>query len=183
MALSEVMDEVKKLNTKGIIITGGEPLLQSTALIKMLSSGFFVGKTIQIETNGTLIPPTALLPLVNSWVVDIKLPSSDCGQRPIADYHQFASEGEEVIFKILCSSIEDYPIAKRYAEHVKFDFAIGKYDPPTFCVSPELSAIGDYPFAQTLANLVIEDEYEIGFNLQIHKFIWPDGEKGDRALQ
>lgn len=57
-----------------VCVTGGEPLNQVkelTSLVKALQ-GYFV----EVFTNGTLFPPMALFQDVDSWVVDIKTPSS-----------------------------------------------------------------------------------------------------------
>ncbi len=61
-------------------ITGGEPLLQLPEMLDLVNTlkdrGIMKpGNKIEVETNGTL-PPPSWFPLVNSWVVDIKCPSS-----------------------------------------------------------------------------------------------------------
>lgn len=69
LSVKQIIDNV---NTHHVLITGGEPLYQDISeLILELKK---LGKSIQIETNGTLRPPK------NSelayWVVDIKTPFS-----------------------------------------------------------------------------------------------------------
>jgi len=67
---------------KYILITGGEPLVQSKALVPLLKLLLKQGRQVQIETNGSLeIPPRFFdeLPFVRPpifWVMDYKCPSS-----------------------------------------------------------------------------------------------------------
>jgi len=58
-----------------LIITGGEPLVQGKALaslVELLPPELL----IEVETNGTLPPPQALLERVSQWNVSVKLTNS-----------------------------------------------------------------------------------------------------------
>ncbi len=60
---------------KRIIITGGEPLLQADELadlLTLLPSDYM----IEVETNGTILPPQQLLARVAQWNVSPKLPNA-----------------------------------------------------------------------------------------------------------
>jgi 7-carboxy-7-deazaguanine synthase len=57
-----------------LVITGGEPLLQSAALARMLSQ--LPDLHVEIETNGTIAPHPLLDPLVNQYNVSPKLAHS-----------------------------------------------------------------------------------------------------------
>ncbi len=57
-----------------LVVTGGEPLLQSPALAKLLA--LLPAMHIEIETNGTVAPPPALDALVQQYNVSPKLAHS-----------------------------------------------------------------------------------------------------------
>ena len=69
-----------------ICITGGEPLVQQDELCSLILNIRRLSKKIEIETNGSIDPPSwaffkimdgdEVFDLVDSWVVDIKLASS-----------------------------------------------------------------------------------------------------------
>jgi len=57
-----------------IVITGGEPLLQAPALIRMLA--LLPGHHVEVETNGTVAPPPAFDALIHQYNVSPKLAHS-----------------------------------------------------------------------------------------------------------
>lgn len=62
-----------------LIITGGEPLLHSQSIIQYLywlRTHYDVFPTIEIETNGTIIPDNELIALIDYWNVSPKLKNS-----------------------------------------------------------------------------------------------------------
>lgn len=65
---------------KHVLITGGEPLLQRTShLFKLVQVLLSQGKSIQIETNGSMAIPTSFSSSEQNpvhWVIDYKCPSS-----------------------------------------------------------------------------------------------------------
>jgi organic radical activating enzyme len=79
MTLHQILNTVKKLKSKNIVITGGEPLFQWAGLIdliQILEYHINVDK-ISIETNGSIpITKSDFLLLPIHWVVDWKLKSS-----------------------------------------------------------------------------------------------------------
>jgi organic radical activating enzyme len=57
-----------------LVITGGEPLLQGLALVKLLAH--LPGWRIEVETNGSVAPTAALDPLIAQYNVSPKLAHS-----------------------------------------------------------------------------------------------------------
>jgi len=71
---ADVLARVVALANTNVVITGGEPLLQSLdALIGELADS---GHTVEIETNGTIAPSPDLIASVTRWNVSPKLANS-----------------------------------------------------------------------------------------------------------
>ena len=69
----EVVTRLMTFPAKRVIITGGEPLIQTDELeelLLMLPQDY----AIEVETNGTFLPSPKLLARVNQWNVSPKLP-------------------------------------------------------------------------------------------------------------
>ena len=71
---AEVADRIASLGQDRLVITGGEPLLQGSALARMIA--LLPAMRIEVETNGTVAPHPALDPLVSQWNVSPKLAHS-----------------------------------------------------------------------------------------------------------
>lgn len=72
MAEAELAAKILSYACPGLVITGGEPLLQAAAieeLLNLLPGSLYV----EIETNGTIAPTPALAKRVNQWNVSPKL--------------------------------------------------------------------------------------------------------------
>lgn len=92
----------------GLVVTGGEPLIQTEALEKLftfLPSDMF----IEVETNGTIAPSPALVQRVNQWNVSPKLPHA--GNRTVAlqpeILHRFIATNR-AWFKFVVNGEEDW---------------------------------------------------------------------------
>jgi len=71
---ADVAARIAALGHSRLVVTGGEPLLQGTALARMLEH--LPGVHVEVETNGTVAPHAALDPLVHQWNVSPKLAHS-----------------------------------------------------------------------------------------------------------
>ncbi len=194
MTISAIIDEVRKLchssNDPLVEITGGEPLLQQggvTELVKALKADGYhkrkMGPRILIETNGTI-------PLVETlkdkdWrrglvsiIADIKTPGckywldakSVAGLQGIHIVRDLTIEDE---VKFVITSEADYEWAKQICERLGL---VGKKLRKVKMV--HFSAAVGMLDTQTLAEWVLRDRYPVHFQLQQHKIIWPDVEKG-----
>ncbi len=102
-----------------LVITGGEPLLQAPALVRMLDhlealAGFYV----EVETNGTVAPPEAIAHRVHQFNVSPKLAHSgnarDLAIRPEA-LAAFVASGR-AWFKFVIASPDDIAEVAALAE-------------------------------------------------------------------
>jgi 7-cyano-7-deazaguanosine (preQ0) biosynthesis protein QueE len=77
MMIDEVVDRVAKLGqTKAIVISGGEPLLQQKALIELVAKFKTLSYWIEIETNGTIVLHDELVRLTDQFNCSPKLSNS-----------------------------------------------------------------------------------------------------------
>lgn len=104
-----------------IVITGGEPLLQSAALQAFIfenyANRFHV--TIEVETNGTLVPPKYLITRVDQWNCSPKLLNSGMPRTKLnlVALQQFASLPTSV-FKFVVNDERDVEEATNLLESV-----------------------------------------------------------------
>ena len=145
-------------------ITGGEPLTQAAtpALARALADE---GYTTLVETNGSL--DISVLPYPVLRIMDLKPPSSG-----MSAHNRFANfahlrRGDEV--KIVIADRMDYEWAKAI---------ITGGDYPHKAVTTLLSPLADRLTPAELAEWMLAEKLPARLNLQMHKHIWPDVERG-----
>lgn len=74
MAVDDVVAQVEAMDVPMVVVTGGEPLLQQTALADLLPR--LAPRRIEVETAGTIAPRPELVELVDQWNVSPKLANS-----------------------------------------------------------------------------------------------------------
>lgn len=81
MTTGGVLDRLDALGaTIGmVVVTGGEPLMQQSALVELLTDARARTRTWHVETNGTRVPGTELAEAVAHWSVSPKMPSAGVG--------------------------------------------------------------------------------------------------------
>lgn len=80
-ATAGVLARLEPMRPDLVVITGGEPLLQQTGLVGLLEGCLARGWSVEVETNGTIAPLPALVPLVQRWNVSPKLANSGVSLR------------------------------------------------------------------------------------------------------
>ncbi len=73
-SVDDVRAELEAKRHRRLVVTGGEPLLQAEALSNLLAT--LTGWSVEVETNGTVVPPEALAGHVAQWNVSPKLENS-----------------------------------------------------------------------------------------------------------
>lgn len=170
LTIAELLDLAKSADAELVEVTGGEPLLQHETpelCDKLLKAGY----TVLLETNGS-IPISSVSREVHR-IMDCKCPSS--GEADSILYANFAelTKCDEVKFIISDRTDFDYALAI-IAEH---DFQ------QTGCCllfSPANSA-AEFESTITpaiLAEWMIAEGIRGRLQLQLHKVIWPNEDRG-----
>jgi 7-carboxy-7-deazaguanine synthase len=166
-----IRDLIRQIRTKKVTITGGEPLMQENVfdLIQILLKK---GHIVTVETNGTIKPPQIYGDKDLGYIFDYKLPSSGMEEAmmPLEDFSDAMNDNS--ILKFVISDDVDFNRAveavcsqNKFMEHYRCAF------------SPALGKGAEFTPAQLVNRMRLEDLYFIRFNLQIHKFIWPNAQE------
>lgn len=171
MSVQEILDEVRANGLRTVLLTGGEPLLQFEvgALLQALLDD---GRRIMLETSGTKMNQQALaladVPLGVHRVVDLKAPASGIAGEVI-DWEGLKTLGEFDEIKVVCADRRDYEWARdlvreggRWSADLRVAF----------------SPVQDSLPGRTLAEWILEDGLDVCFQIQLHKVLWPDVERG-----
>ena len=171
MTVEAVLDEVRGHGFRTVLVTGGEPLLQEEVvdLMKALRDD---GRTVLLETSGALghdkLVPLARVPSGVHRIVDLKAPGSGIGAELI-DWEGIAGLGAGDEVKVVCAGRGDYEWGRALVRE-------GKRLPPeaevTFSpVQPDLSP-------RDLAEWILADGLDVCFQIQLHRAVWPDADRG-----
>jgi 7-carboxy-7-deazaguanine synthase len=164
MEISLIMHRVAGYKCRWVEITGGEPLLQNeTPLLvsRLLDHGY----SVMMETNGSLDISRVDQRCIT--VLDVKCPSSDAAEKnDLKNLKRIDSKDQ---IKFVIGNHEDYKFAKNVislhcpdfpGDRILFSPVYGEMNPAD------------------LAAWILRDHLNVRLHLQIHKYIWPDREKG-----
>jgi 7-carboxy-7-deazaguanine synthase len=76
MTQADVWHAVKAMDTRLVVITGGEPLLQQDRLVWLADMCRATGRLVEIETNGAVVPSQAIARANRRFNVSLKLANS-----------------------------------------------------------------------------------------------------------
>jgi 7-carboxy-7-deazaguanine synthase len=164
MSIQDILDQVAGFSCLLVEITGGEPLLQDAApaLVDALIAN---GYTVLMETNGSM-DISRVHPLCIK-ILDIKCPGS--GQSHQNDLNNLTRLGPGDQVKFVLSHREDFEFATALIAET------WKETPPApVLFSPVQSRLD--PAA--LAEWILREHLNVRLQLQMHKIIWPDVERG-----
>lgn len=150
-------------------LTGGEPLLQE-GIYPLLAELLAAGRTVLIETNGSF--GIGKVPCDASIILDIKCPGSGVAGSNDRENIRLLSvrkkHGSRDEIKFVLTSEEDYNWARSIiAQHGLTDLVPLLLSP----VSPLLSPA-------RLAEWMMRDRLPVRLQLQLHRIIWPEAERG-----
>ena len=160
MSISEILNEIKPMNTKLVEVTGGEPMLQENVipLMKELLKNRY---EVLLETSGAISLKD--VPEKVRKIVDFKCPSSDMSDKNLWTIVNELNPDDEIKFVIGNRSDYDWTKDKisQYNLNKKW----------TTLISPVFDKIT----LEQLAEWILEDSLDVRLQLQMHKYIWdPD---------
>ncbi|MDR1613096.1 MAG: radical SAM protein [Planctomycetota bacterium] len=164
LSIDMILAAIRPFGAKLAEITGGEPLLHrnTPALAARLARE---GHEVLVETNGSL--DISLLPYPVARVLDFKPPSSGQSHRNRFENLVHLRRGDEV--KIVIADRRDYEWAREILRDDAF---------PRELVETLFSPVMDRLPPSELVSWILRDKLPVRVNLQLHKVIWPDRERG-----
>jgi len=158
---------------KWICLTGGEPLLQQDELASLILKLKHRGRLIEIETNGSIPPPLWAfmhlliddkppIPMVDSWVIDVKLPSSGNPSSPevIGQWIRYIRPSDQI--KFVVSDQDDLD----EADYWMLSLPLPCY--ANIIISPVMPC--EQSWLREVAKFCID--HRVRFSLQLHRIIW-----------
>lgn len=164
MSVSEIVKEVRKYNCNLVEVTGGEPLVQMDECLMLMKQICDEGSEVLLETGGSLT-----IKDIDSRVriiMDLKCPSSGMEKKNLYENINYLKQKDELKFVI--GSREDYDWAVNI---------INKYNLENKC-KILFSVVFKKLEPLQLVNWILEDNLNVRFQLQMHKFIWHPETKG-----
>ena len=162
--VEEVLAEVKSHNAKYVCITGGEPLVQKSAILPLMSTLCDLGMKVSLETSGSLSCEGVDARVKK--IIDVKTPGS--GESRSFDFSnlRFADVNSE--FKFVICSEEDFYWSERFvSEHRLAETSHVLYSPAFKKVD-----------ANWLAKKILSENSTARLQLQLHKYIWSPHSRG-----
>jgi len=163
MSIDEILDKIKNYSCKLVEVTGGEPLFQK-GCIDLLQKLIDLDYKVLLETSGSLTIKDVPKEVIN--IIDFKCPSSNMKKKNLWENINYLKLDDEVKFVI--GNREDYDWAKN---------KIKKYNLINTCkvlMSPTYKEIEP----KMITEWILEDNLNIRFQVQLHKEIWPEEERG-----
>ncbi|MEN9750795.1 MAG: 7-carboxy-7-deazaguanine synthase, partial [Pseudomonadota bacterium] len=160
MDIDDIMETIKKYNTRYVTVTGGEPLAQKEvlSLLKVLADQNY---DVSLETGGGIsikeVDPRIKI------ILDIKTPESGEEKKNHWENLNFIHAKDEIKF-VLCSR-EDYDWAKKILDQYQLT------EKCHVLFSPVYQKIN----ATDLGNWILQDQLPVRLQIQLHKLLW--GEK------
>ena len=163
MTVNLILEITDNFKCKLVCVTGGEPLLnKETPLLisKLLERNYIV----LVETNGSYdirkIPQKAIK------IMDIKCPDSNMSHLMAWENINYLTKSDEI--KFVLNSRKYYDWAK---------MVIHKYQLPDVA-TVLLGAVFGAISPRSVVQWILEDNLDVRFQLQLHKYIWEPQTRG-----
>jgi 7-carboxy-7-deazaguanine synthase len=164
MLLNEIVDRVSRFNCPRLTITGGEPLLQEETPILvsfLIENGF----EVSLETNGSI--NIDLLDSRCIKVVDIKCPSSGMQDKNYMDNIRLLGPEDQI--KLVIADRVDFEFSSAIAQRLSPEIGAERilFSPVHGIMPPD-----------RLATWMLESHVHGRLQLQLHKILWPNKDRG-----
>jgi 7-carboxy-7-deazaguanine synthase len=169
--VAELHDEIQTFQVNNVCFTGGEPFLQSTRELEMLTNLLWNDKNIECFSNGTLAYPEWAVNRI-TFCMDWKLPSSgeDCSNE--MRYHNVdmlgKSSGRHAI-KFVVANEDDLELAE-----VLYDKYIARYNN----IDTYVGVVWGKMEEKVLAEWLVKSGMPWKMNVQVHNYIWDRTQRG-----
>lgn len=159
MGVTEIIDKVGCHHTHYVTVTGGEPLAQPECL-SLLSQLCDLDYRVSLETSGALdIQPVDTRVIK---ILDLKTPGSKEVHRNRWENLYHLQPHDQIKF-VVCDR-PDYEWVKSVIEKYQLDKR------HQILLSPSHGQLSN----QRLADWILQDQLNVRFQLQLHKYIWGD---------
>jgi 7-carboxy-7-deazaguanine synthase len=163
MSLEAIVSEVAHMGVRLVEVTGGEPLAQPGCLA-LLATLCDAGFEVLLETSGAFdIAPVD--PRVVK-IVDVKCPGS--GEEPSNRWANLDALGPRDEIKFVLVDRADYEYAREVIRARGLERRGGLL----------MSAVHGRLDPARLAEWILEDGLEVRLQIQLHKVLWPDRDRG-----
>ncbi len=163
LALDDIMERVRRIGTRLVEITGGEPLSHRNAFVlaeRLLEQGF----TVLVETSGAM--DVGPLDARVHKIMDLKCPGSGEVARNLWSNLDHLTERDELKFVI--KDRADYEWARSVLEERGLADRVHNGSLRAILFSPVWEAI-DF---KELAEWILNDRLPVRYQIQLHKVIW-----------
>lgn len=159
MELDAIIAEVQQYKTSHVTVTGGEPLAQKNCLA-LLSKLCNLDYSVSLETSGAILVDQVDERVVK--VLDIKTPASDEDNKNKYENFSYLTKQDQIKF-VVCDE-QDYQWCKQ---------VMVKHNLENKC-EVLFSPSHDQLDAAILAGWILQDQLNVRFQVQLHKYLWGD---------
>ena len=160
----DVLETIAAFNARYVCITGGEPLLQQKACLSLMTELCNRNYNVSLETSGA-VSIAAVDPRVKI-ILDIKTPDSGAENSFLFENLEKINVNTE--FKFVICSESDFHWAESFVRENKIS--------ENHCVlySPSFGKISE----KWLAKKILSESSKARLQLQLHKYIWSEHQRG-----
>jgi 7-carboxy-7-deazaguanine synthase len=164
MAVADVLRRVVAFGGRLTCITGGEPMLQPEGVCQLAERLMAGGRTVLLETNGTLdlapVPPGVIV------IMDVKCPGSGHTDVMLPSNLERLGPHDEVKFVI--------------QDRADYDWAVAFVRQHDLLARSQVlfSAVHSRLTHRALAEWVLESGLDVRLQIQLHRVLWPESDRG-----